>query len=590
MAYDGVTLYHLIEEFKPLLIGGRIRKVFQPELDEIRLLINHGNQKHHLLLSANASNPRAYLTEKVKENPSAPPNFCMVLRKYILNGTLVDIAQHQTDRIMELSISSKNEFNETVIRKILVEIMGRNSNIILVDESMKILDSMKKVGSTSSRYRQILPGRDYIYPPENNRHDFLLDLGDKHFDALLANHRDLSVEKFFIQTFLGISPNIAKEIAFRSGIDPNANVSDLTKKHKQFLSEGFTQVIAEIEQVAKPMIIYIGRKMVDFSTVDLHYLRADHRYESYPSISEMLEQYYFKRDKALRFKTRAANLRQQLDILVKKNIKKLDNLQQDVESSHKSEKFKLYGDLITANIYAIEKGQEIATLVNYYDPDAQTLDIPLKVNRTPAQNAQHYYKKYNKSKIALKHLVGYILETEEKIYYLESLVNSLNQSTELAELDEIRHEFLHSEFNKKALSKEDKQKQLPSKPLHYLSSEGFHIFVGKNNYQNDFISTKMGKSEDCWLHVKDAPGSHVLIVAGGRFITEKTLLEAGNLAAWYSKSRGSSNVPVDYLEFKHLKKPSKAKPGMVIFTNQNTMYVTPTQDGVEAMTVITDSI
>lgn len=590
MAYDGVTLYHLIEEFKPLLIGGRIRKVFQPELDEIRLLINHGNQKHHLLLSANASNPRAYLTEKVKENPSAPPNFCMVLRKYILNGTLVDIAQHQTDRIMELSISSKNEFNETVIRKILVEIMGRNSNIILVDESMKILDSMKKVGSTSSRYRQILPGRDYIYPPENNRHDFLLDLGDKHFDALLANHRDLSVEKFFIQTFLGISPNIAKEIAFRSGIDPNANVSDLTKKHKQFLSEGFTQVIAEIEQVAKPMIIYIGRKMVDFSTVDLHYLRADHRFESYPSISEMLEQYYFKRDKALRFKTRAANLRQQLDILVKKNIKKLDNLQQDVESSHKSEKFKLYGDLITANIYAIEKGQEIATLVNYYDPDAQTLDIPLKVNRTPAQNAQHYYKKYNKSKIALKHLVGYILETEEKIYYLESLVNSLNQSTELAELDEIRHEFLHSEFNKKALSKEDKQKQLPSKPLHYLSSEGFHIFVGKNNYQNDFISTKMGKSEDCWLHVKDAPGSHVLIVAGGRFITEKTLLEAGNLAAWYSKSRGSSNVPVDYLEFKHLKKPSKAKPGMVIFTNQNTMYVTPTQDGVEAMTVITDSI
>lgn len=590
MAYDGVTLYHLIEEFKPLLIGGRIRKVFQPELDEIRLLINHGNQKHHLLLSANASNPRAYLTEKVKENPSAPPNFCMVLRKYILNGTLVDIAQHQTDRIMELSISSKNEFNETVIRKILVEIMGRNSNIILVDESMKILDSMKKVGSTSSRYRQILPGRDYIYPPENNRHDFLLDLGDKHFNALLANHRDLSVEKFFIQTFLGISPNIAKEIAFRSGIDPNANVSDLTKKHKQFLSEGFTQVIAEIEQVAKPMIIYIGRKMVDFSTVDLHYLRADHRYESYPSISEMLEQYYFKRDKALRFKTRAANLRQQLDILVKKNIKKLDNLQQDVESSHKSEKFKLYGDLITANIYAIEKGQEIATLVNYYDPDAQTLDIPLKVNRTPAQNAQHYYKKYNKSKIALKHLVGYILETEEKIYYLESLVNSLNQSTELAELDEIRHEFLHSEFNKKALSKEDKQKQLPSKPLHYLSSEGFHIFVGKNNYQNDFISTKMGKSEDCWLHVKDAPGSHVLIVAGGRFITEKTLLEAGNLAAWYSKSRGSSNVPVDYLEFKHLKKPSKAKPGMVIFTNQNTMYVTPTQDGVEAMTVITDSI
>lgn len=588
MAYDGVTLYHLINEFKPLLIGGRIRKIYQPEIDEIRLLVNLGNQKKHLLLSANASNPRVYMTEKIKENPSAAPSFCMVLRKYLLNGTIIDIAQHETDRIMELSVTAKNDFNEIVVRKLLVEIMGRNSNIILVDESMKILDSLKKVGSTSSRYRQILPGRDYVYPPENSRLSFL-NLDANHLNELLSDYKDSSVEKVFVQALLGISPNISREIAFRSGIDPQTSVSGLSKKQKQFLCEAFTQVINEIRQKSEPVIIYLGRKMVDFSTIDLHYLRSDHRFEAYPSISEMLEAYYFMRDKALRFKTRAANLRQQLDILVRKNIKKLDNLQQDVDASHKNEKFKLYGDLITANIYAIEKGQEIATLVNYYDPDCQTIDIPLKINRTPAQNAQHYYKKYNKSKTALKHLASYILETEEKIYYLESLVNSLDQSTELAELDEIRHEFLHSEFNKKAISKEDKQKQLPSKPLHYISSEGFHIFVGKNNYQNDFISTKMGKNEDCWLHVKDAPGSHVLIVAGGRFITEKTLLEAGNLAAWYSKSRGSSNVPVDYLEFKYLKKPSKAKPGMVIFTNQNTMYVTPTQDGVESIEVITDT-
>lgn len=588
MAYDGVTLYHLIKEFKPLLIGGRIRKIYQPEIDEIRLLVNLGNQKKHLLLSANASNPRVYMTEKIKENPSAAPSFCMVLRKYLLNGTIIDIAQHETDRIMEISVTSKNDFNEIVVRKLLVEIMGRNSNIILVDESMKILDSLKKVGSTSSRYRQILPGRDYVYPPENNRLSFF-KLDANLFNELMSNYSDASVEKFFVQALLGISPNISREIAFRSGIDPQTSVSGLSKKQKQFLCEAFTQVINEIGQKSVPVIIYLGRKMVDFSTIDLHYLRSDHRFEAYPSISEMLEAYYFMRDKALRFKTRAANLRQQLDILVRKNIKKLDNLQQDVDASHKNEKFKLYGDLITANIYAIEKGQEIATLVNYYDPDCPTIDIPLKVNRTPAQNAQHYYKKYNKSKTALKHLASYILETEEKIYYLESLVNSLEQSTELAELDEIRHEFLHSEFNNKAISKEDKKKQLPSKPLHYISSEGFHIFVGKNNYQNDFISTKMGKSEDCWLHVKDAPGSHVLIVAGGRFITERTLLEAGNLAAWYSKSRGSSNVPVDYLEFKYLKKPSKAKPGMVIFTNQNTMYVTPTQDGVESMEVITDA-
>lgn len=585
MAYDGVTLYHLIMEFKTLLVGGRIRKIYQPETDEVRILVNVGNQKQHVLLSANASNPRAYLTEKIKENPSAPPNFCMVLRKYILNGTIVEITQHETDRIMEISVSSKNDFNETVIRKLLVEIMGRNSNIILVDETNKILDSMKKVGSTSSRYRQILPGRDYIYPPENKRLSFL-GLTVDSFNEQLLLYQDVTVEKTFIQAFLGISPNIAREIAFRSGVDPNTNASELSKKQKQYLFESFSRIINDIKENAVPSIIYLNRKMVDFSTVDLHYIKETHRTEHYLNVSKMLEDYYFKRDKTQRFKTRGANLRHQLDTLIKKNIKKLDNLQHDVESSHKSEKYKLYGDLITANIYAIEKGQETVTLVNYYDPHCQTIDIPLKVNRTPAQNAQHYYKKYNKSKIALKHLAGYILETEERVYYLESLINSLDQSTELTELDEIRHEFLHSEFNKKALTKEDKKKQNPSKPLHYLSSEGFHIFVGKNNYQNDFISTKMGKNEDCWLHVKDAPGSHVLIVANGQFITEKTLLEAGVLAAFYSKSKGSSNVAVDYLEFKYLKKPSKAKPGMVIFTNQNTMYVTPTQDAVEGMALI----
>jgi predicted ribosome quality control (RQC) complex YloA/Tae2 family protein len=398
----------------------------------------------------------------------------------------------------------------------------------------------------------------------------------------------MNVEKMLVQAYLGISPGIAKEIAFRGGISANTTISSLTKKQQQYLYESFVQIVKLITETADPAIIYLNRSILDYSTVDLHYLRPDCRRETYSSISEMLEDYYFKRDKAIRFKTRSANLRQQLDILIKKNLKKLENLHQDVKKSQKGEKYKLYGDLITANIFAIEKGEDSVLLMNYYDPEYAAIEIPLAVNRTAAQNAQNYYKKYNKSKTALQHLSNYITETEEKIYYLESLMNSLDQSTELSELDEIRHEFLHSEFYKKELTKEDKLKQKPSKPLHYLSSEGFHIFVGKNNYQNDLISTKLGKGEDCWLHVKDSPGSHVLIVANGRFITEKTVLEAGTLAAFYSRAKGSSNVPVDYLEFKYLKKPSKAKPGMVIFTNQNTMYVTPTQDAIDAMTIVSE--
>ncbi|MBK5243604.1 MAG: NFACT family protein [Eubacteriaceae bacterium] len=587
MAFDGVTLYHLKEEFQSLLIGGHIRKIYQPEADEIRLLVNVGRENFNLLLSANASNPRAYIAQKLKENPHSAPSFCMVLRKYILNGTITDFSQHETDRVLEISIASKNEFNEPVVRKLLVEIMGRNSNIILIDETRKILDSLKKVGTTSSRYRQILPGRDYIYPPENNRIGFF-DLDVESYENLLDDYKDQPIERTLVQGLLGISPTIAREITFRGGIDATLNISDLSKKQTKYLYQSFCEVVNEIKERVFPNIIYLGREMLDFATMDLHHMQQDHRIEEFPSVSVMLEEYYFRRDKILRFKTHSANLYQQLQTLLKKNKKKLKNLYQDVETSQKNEKYKLFGDLITANIYAIEKGMESVTLLNYFDPECGSLEVPLKVNRTPAQNAQAYYKKYNKGKTALVHLDEHIRETAEKVYYLESLLTSLDQSTEFSELDEIRHEFLHSEFNKKALTKEDRKKQTPSKPRHYISSEGFHIFVGKNNYQNDTISTKMGTAEDCWLHVKNTPGSHVLIIANGRFITEATLLEAGTLAAWFSKARSSGNVPVDYLEYKFLKKPNKAKPGMVTFTTHNTMYVTPSIDKIESIEVFED--
>lgn len=587
MAFDGVTLYHLKEEFQSLLIGGHIRKIFQPEADEIRLLVNVGRENYNLLLSANASNPRTYITQKLKENPHSPPSFCMILRKYIMNGTITDFSQHETDRVLEISIASKNEFNEPVIRRLFIEIMGRNSNIILIDETRKILDSIKKVGTTSSRYRQILPGRDYIYPPENNRIGFF-NLNEVNYEYLLSAYRDQPVERTLVQGFLGISPTIAREIAFRGGIDPSLCVSDLSKKQTQYLYQSFCEIIAEIKEQVFPNIIFFRRDMLDFATMNLHSMWQDHRIEELSSVSIMLEEYYYRRDKILRFKTYSANLRQQLETLLKKNYKKLRNLHQDVDTSHKNEKNKLLGDLVTANIYAIEKGMESVSLMNYFDPECGPIEVPLKVNRTPAQNAQAYYKKYNKGKTALVHLNEHIRETTEKIYYLESLFNSLEQSTELSELDEIRHEFLHSEFNRKTLTKEDRKIQAPSKPFHYLSSEGFHIFVGKNNYQNDTISTIMGVAEDCWLHVKNTPGSHVLIVAKGRFITEATLLEAGTLAAWYSKARGSGNVPVDYLEYKFLKKPNKAKPGMVTFTKHNTMYVTPSIEKIESIEIFKD--
>lgn len=599
MAFDGITTKHLIKELQETIVGGRIRKIYQPESDEIRMTINREKENYNLLISANANNPRVYLAEKLKENPGTPPSFCMVLRKHLLNGIIVGIVQHETDRVIEFSISGKNEFNDVVIKKLVVEIMGRNSNVILIDDKTDvsgerqegediILDSMKKVGSGSNRYRQILPGKVYIYPPESGRQNFLSLTEDRYY-KMVAENSETVTERFWVQCFLGLSPIVAREFCFRAGLDPELKLKEFSKKQLGYLYQAFSEVMDEIEKGPNCGIYYFRREIIDFSTVNLHHM-TDNECTAYTNVSKMLEAFYYIKDKKIRFKAKSANLRHQLDTLLKKNYKKLQNLHQDMDNSKKNEKNKLYGDLITANIYMIEKGMEEVSLVDYTDPEMKTVRVHLKVNETPSQNAQRFYKKYNKGKRAQIQLAEQIKTTEEQVYYLESLTGGLDQSTELNELDEIRHEFMHSEFNKKGLtSKEAKKKIAASKPLHFISSEGFDIYVGKNNYQNDYISTRLGVDEDCWLHVKDIPGSHVLVVANGRFITEDTLLEAGMLAAWHSKAKNSENVPVDYVEFRYLKKPKKAKPGMVIFTNQNTMYVTPNKDKIAAIQQVLNS-
>ncbi|MEG2651539.1 MAG: NFACT family protein, partial [Eubacterium sp.] len=382
------------------------------------------------------------------------------------------------------------------------------------------------------------------------------------------------------------SPILAREICFRAGVPDTASFSDLSTKQIKFLWQSFSDIRGEIQTGPLPTLYTFHRDILDFSTVNLHHL-VDTDEAHYPKVSAMLEDFYYLKDKKIRFTARSANLKHQLGTLYKKSAKKLQNLRQDMQRSHSDEKSKLFGDLVTANIYQIERGMKSITVPDYNDPEMGEVTIPLKVNETPSQNAQRFYKKYNKAKRAQIQLADQIAITEEQTYYLDSLLNALEQCTELAELDEIRHEFDQSEFAKKNPNQKKAAKRPEaSKPMHYLSSEGFHIYVGKNNYQNDYISTRLGVDEDCWLHVKDIPGSHVLVVADGRFITEATLLEAGMLAAWYSKARNSENVPVDYLEFKFLKKPNKSKPGMVIFTDQNTMYVTPKREAILSLTII----
>ena len=594
MAFDGITTYHLVKELKAQLVGGKIRKVYQPENDEVHLLIA-GPVNATLLLSANANQPRVHITEKKKKNPPQPSTFCMVLRKHLVNTTISDIYQVTSDRILAIDVNGKNDFGDPITKTIFAEITGRNANLILTtaDENEPksapiIIDAIKRVGPSSSRYRHILPGLHYKLPPVFDRISFFDCRTPDDFKHWLSKQANQKLTAVLIGGFLGISPDLAQEICFRAGISGETSLSDLSTKEVGYLSGSFFEIQHEVENSCQPTLYYFHRHIQNFSTIDLHFLK-DLDLQPCDSVSQMLEAFYYLRDKKLRFNAKSANLKHQLATLYKKDTKKLDNLHLDLKKSKKTEKDKLYGDLITANIYRIQKGMESVDVENFYDPNLPTVHIPLKINQEPAQNAQRYYKRYNKAKRAQVQVAEQIEKTKDTVYYLGSLLNALDQCTEVEELDEIRYEVNHSDLVKHPKKNAKDKKPKPSHPMRFRSSEGFEILVGKNNFQNDEIATKLGDPEDCWLHVKDSPGSHVLVVANGRFITEKTLLEAGQLAAYYSKAKTSSNVPVDYVDYKYVHKPNKAKPGMVIFTNQNTMYVTPKREIIDQIERLSDN-
>lgn len=623
MPFDGIMTASLAKELNTALAGGRIRKIHQPETDEIRLIINKDKQNLTLLISVNPNNARVHLTQTTKANPMVPPSFCMNLRKNITGAEIAAVRQIDSDRVLVLELNSRNTFGEPCVKELICEITGRNSNLILVqlgaeqtkpvfdintiaedlakdenrfasqiesscmdaqadivsgenDEAAPvILDALKKIGSAKSRFRQILPGRVYCAPPAEGRAN-AFTITQTEFTSLINAHPEDEAESFLTGRFLGVSPSAAREILARS--ETAGKLKALSTQKQAELYTCFTQLISHTPST--PSIYEKDGRLIDYYDRPLTHLGCPGN--AYTSISAMLESFFALRDKRMHFRTKSANLRHQLESLQKKDAKKLQNLHKDYKRSLGNEKSKLYGDLITANIWQLEKGMTEAELPDYTKPEVPLIKVPLKINETPSQNAQRFYKKYNKDKRAQVELVKQISLTEKELYYIESLLAGLESSTELEELDEIRSEFAESGLIKIRGAKPKIPKSV-SKPMHFISSEGFDIYVGKNNYQNDEITTKIGTDEDCWLHVKDAPGSHVLVVADGKFITEQTVLEAGMLAAWHSRYKNSDNVPVDYMEHKFVKKPVRAKPGMVIFTEHNTMYITPEKQVLESL-------
>lgn len=598
MPFDGIVTKCITEELKDLLQDGRIEKIFQPEADEILMNLRAKGLNHRLLLSANANYPRLHLTSTSKDNPAIAPVFCMLLRKHLSGGRIVDIEFHDFERIVTLHIESTNEMGDTSIKRLIIEIMGRHSNIILVNSENKIIDAIKHVDIDISRVREVMPAREYILPPVQNKIDPLaLDSHSFILSAIKApDNAAVTIEKMLLNNIKGFSPLICREICFKAGLDSKTECSDLLlqAEHAQVLIDKLQEVINQIKSSEYfPSILLDSidnEKPLDFHCLNI---TQNPLTKLYGSMSLTLDAFYSTKDNLDRLKQKKGDLTRVLTNALDRCNKKLFIQEEKLREVANREKLQLYGELITANIYCLETGIKSAHLLNYYSAEECYVDIPMDVNLSSQQNAQRYYKKFAKAKSTFSYTTVQLQETKNELVYLESVLLNLESAITIQEIEEIREELVEEGYTskktkvtaKKSGKKKPnaKKREKESPPLHYTSVDGYDIFVGKNNRQNDQLTLKTAGSNDMWFHTKNIPGSHVIIRKQQGEIPDTTLLDAAMLAAYHSKAKMSSNVPVDCTQVRNVKKPSGAKPGMVIYENFKTIIVTPNEIKVKTM-------
>ncbi|GAB6150275.1 Rqc2 family fibronectin-binding protein [Clostridium botulinum] len=575
MALDGIFLYSIIDELKNTIINGKIDKVNQPEKDEIILNIRKGRLSFKLLISSSSNYPRIHLTDLTKPNPIKAPMFCMVLRKYISNAKIVDIHQINQDRIVVIDFESTDELGFNSIYSLIIEIMGRHSNMTLIRKRDNIImDSIKHITPDINTYRSIYPGIEYVYPPKSpklNPFDFSYDMIE---NFTKENSLQLN-DNIFSKIFTGVSKTLSSEICFRL----KNNSIDLSLSNLKEIVEVCKDLFKEIQSNKFEFNCYTkNNSFVDFYCLNLM-SKEDYKKIQYDSSSKLLENFYYAKDKSDRLKSKSSDLQKIVMNNINRCTKKDKILNNTLKKCEDKDIFKLYGELLTANIYALKKGLSHIELANYYSENYDTVKITLDENKTPSQNVQSYYKKYNKLKKSEEAANEQLLQNEEELNYLYSVLTNINNADNYDEIEEIKKELIETGYIKfKKIYKSKKSKT--SKPMHFISKDGIDIYVGKNNIQNDYLTLKFANKHDIWFHTKNIPGSHV-IVKNIMDIPESTLLEAANLAAYYSKSQNSSNVPVDYTEVKNVKKPNGAKPGMVIYSTNQTIYVTPTNPNLK---------
>ncbi len=579
MALDGAFLRHIKQELEGQLLGSRVDKVYQPNREELLIAFRSREAACKVLFSARANSARVHFTTIPLENPKQPPMLCMLLRKKLLGAKVVAIRQPELERLLHFDFDSINELGDHVTLTLTMEVMGRYSNIILSDEEGKIIDALKRVDAEMSSQRLVLPGLTYRLPPPQSKLCPLSTVSQQVVEALKALPRDMELSKGYLAVLQGVSPIVCRELAYRVGRGRELTVK--TMDEEQLFRAGFfyQQMRDTVEEVSgKPyMAVNLQGKPMDFSFLEIHQYGTAAVVKEAESFSQLLDDFYRERDKQERMRVREQDLLKLLSTHSERLSRKIGVQRGELEQCADRDGLRVAGDLISANMYQLEKGAQSADLANFYEEDAPLVHIKLDPALTPSQNAQKYYKEYRKAKTAEEKLTEQISLAEQELEYLETVLDALARAETERDLSEIRAELQEQGYLRKLRSKKEKPAAI-SAPMKFTTSDGFTVLVGRNNRQNDKLTLKTANNNDIWFHTKNIPGSHTVLVTEGKSPTETAMTEAAQLAALHSRAKDSAQVPVDYTQIRNVSKPVGAKPGMVIYVNYKTIYVTPSQE------------
>ena len=578
MAFDGITIAAMVQELNNNLEGGRFNKIAQPEADELLITAKGPGGQRRLLLSASASLPLIYFTEKNKTSPLTAPNFCMLLRKHIGSARISRIQQPGLERVVEFELEHLNEMGDPCKKRLIFELMGKHSNIIFCDEEGTILDSIKHVSSHMSSVREVLPGRPYFIPQTQDKAD-PLTVTEEAFINLICT-KPCNISKAVYTSLTGISPVIAEEICYRASIDGSDAAQSLDENARIHLYHTFQRLMDQVKEGDfTPNIIYRDKEPVEYAVLPLTQYKNGYETQTFETVSSMLETYYAVKNVLTRMHQKSADLRRIVQTSLERSRKKLLLQQKQMKDTEKKDKYKVYGELINTYGYGLEEGCSSFKALNYYT--GQEITIPLDPTLSPGENAKKYFERYGKLKRTEEALTGQIAETQGEIQHLDSIATSLDIALSESDLSQIKEELTEYGYIKKHYSGKKGQKmQAKSKPFHYISSDGYDIYVGRNNFQNDELTFKFAAGNDWWFHAKKMAGSHVVVKTQDGELPDRTFEEAGRLAAYYSKGRTAPKVEIDYIQKKHVKKPAGAKPGFVVYYTNFSLMASPDISGL----------